>query len=119
MPLSVCSRTHQNSAPSEPPDPPPIWRSLRNVTASIRVIFIGSVFSTAARRDEATAQAETPIPHLRKSLRDSNPYRILCDIFIHFRMGGPAIVDVIEPLRILQIVWFSDAAIVVEQEMAN
>src|SRR6266700_7515725 len=47
--LSVCNRTHQNSAPSsDPPEPPPICRSFRKVTASIRVIFMGSVLSTAA-----------------------------------------------------------------------
>src|SRR5215472_6072611 len=49
-PVSVCNRTqHHSGASWRLPEPPPICRSLRKVTASIRVIFIGSVEAAAAR----------------------------------------------------------------------
>src|SRR5579872_7488389 len=99
MPLSVYSRTHQNSAPSSvPPDPPPMWRSLRNVMASIRVIFIGSVLSMAARvaaGRRLTPQAARELTHarLRNDLRSSRGcfmvmLRILVHDSIHRGSGG-------------------------------
>src|SRR5438270_14008864 len=100
IPLSVCSRTHQNSAPSDPPPPPPTCRSLRNVTASICRIFIGSVFSTAAR---ISAVSRLPAASPRKSRR-LNSHRILFDILVHLRFPALPLVDIPEPLRVLQLV---------------
>src|SRR3974390_2267674 len=114
-PLSVCRGNHQNSALSEPPPPPPTWRSLRKVTASILVIFMGPVFSTAARRAPGTAAAASPP---RNSLR-LNPHCILCDIVFYFRVRGRAIVDVIEPLGVLEVVGAPELAILIEQKVPD
>src|SRR5437016_13844075 len=117
MPLSVCSRTHQNSAPSEPPDPPPMRRSLRKVTASIRTIFIGSVLSMAAAIAEAIGADSEPAP---RAASDPKPARsrkfrrvmgrlmgclvllrsythgVPFYVFVHLRSCGRTFVDVIE-----------------------
>jgi len=45
----VCRRTQNHSVVPLPPEPPPIFKSRRKVTASTRVIFIGSTAAAAAR----------------------------------------------------------------------
>ena len=72
-PRSVCSRTQQNSAPSAPPEPPPTRMPLRNVTASIRVIFIGSV-AAAAAASVASGPRPAPIRNVRRVGVMSSPY---------------------------------------------
>src|ERR1035437_8624493 len=75
MPLSVCRRTHQNSASSEPPEPPPMRSPLRKVTASIWVIFIGSVLSTAARRLAGRIPAPSAA-YFRNVLREDRGFMV-------------------------------------------
>jgi len=71
---SITPGQHHSGPSWRLPEPPPIWRSLRKVTASIRVIFIGSAAFTAACIAEGRAlipaAASDPAPNcFRNTLR--------------------------------------------------